>query len=464
MARWNELPWREDVYKAAEDWRDRCFFKDAALFNDKAIWTWENFEALSERTVRAPINSKDRSEKLNFLQKLERQLQPHDKSAPLIQLSAELIWFISLISTAVSVDTKIANISEILDWSSSLKVDYKDCLDNNVLSGIANPGPYFPRNIFKYWVHLITMLIEWKSLTPDQRNIYLHPDSAWDFAHWWDETWTKKYSELRSRSYSPPLLAEDVQEKPQIRHALLFFLYPDCFERVVSWHDKKKITRDHFNYLSDSQYEEFLNEGGLNTQLAVDKAIFNIRIELEREHGTKELDFYVGKLSGTWDKTSNRFLSNKQLKLKHLASNAANNNEKEHIDDTETQSADDMLDELIDPDDLITKAEEGKKRQVTHYVRERSTSLRNAKISQFLSSSIDGHLKCECCDTDASRYPEDIRKRVFEVHHKTPLADIDTKIEMTVDDLALLCANCHRAIHATNPLQSVEEFKNKLGY
>ncbi|WP_438997784.1 HNH endonuclease [Candidatus Puniceispirillum sp.] len=145
-----------------------------------------------------------------------------------------------------------------------------------------------------------------------------------------------------------------------------------------------------------------------------------------------------------------------------MASNATNNNEKEHIDDTETQSADDMIDELIDPNDLITKAEEGKKKLVSHYVRERSSKLRKCKLQKVIKEH--GHLKCECCDTTGDTYLPEIRKRVFEVHHKIPLADIDTKIEMTVDDLALLCANCHRAIHATNPLLSVEEFKNILGY
>ena len=119
-----------------------------------------------------------------------------------------------------------------------------------------------------------------------------------------------------------------------------------------------------------------------------------------------------------------------------------------------------MLDALIDKDKLIAKAPEGKKKLLTHYVKERSASLRNEKIKQFESK-----LYCEACGTDAKqnpKYPEEYCERIFEVHHKIPLADIDIETEMSVDDLALLCANCHQAIHATNPLLSVEEFKNSI--
>jgi len=69
MAKWNDLPWREDVYKAAEQWRDKCFFNDGSIFDYGNIWTRENFLTLKERILDDPDTSDQ-----NFYEKLELQL------------------------------------------------------------------------------------------------------------------------------------------------------------------------------------------------------------------------------------------------------------------------------------------------------------------------------------------------------------------------------------------------------
>jgi 5-methylcytosine-specific restriction protein A len=73
-----------------------------------------------------------------------------------------------------------------------------------------------------------------------------------------------------------------------------------------------------------------------------------------------------------------------------------------------------------------------------------------------------GFLQCECCGTAAEAYPPEYRKSVFEVHHRRPLSEGSTLTG--VDDLALLCANCHRAIHTfpNDQMPSVDEFRQQL--
>ena len=78
---------------------------------------------------------------------------------------------------------------------------------------------------------------------------------------------------------------------------------------------------------------------------------------------------------------------------KQMTSNAPNTNNKNQNNNYETLSADDMIDGLIDPNELIAKAKEGNKKQVTHYVKERIPSFRKAKIKQFLSK--DSTLSCK---------------------------------------------------------------------
>ena len=87
MAKWNDLPWREDVYKAAELWRETCFFNDGSIFDNGNIWTRENILTLKERI----LDDSDTSDQ-NFYEKLELQLYRAPRDSVL--LMAEIMWFI----------------------------------------------------------------------------------------------------------------------------------------------------------------------------------------------------------------------------------------------------------------------------------------------------------------------------------------------------------------------------------
>jgi predicted HNH restriction endonuclease len=49
----------------------------------------------------------------------------------------------------------------------------------------------------------------------------------------------------------------------------------------------------------------------------------------------------------------------------------------------------------------------------------------------------------------AGRYPDAFGDKVFEVHHRAPLSKASAPVRTTLDDLAVLCANCHRTVHST---------------
>ncbi|MCB0274863.1 MAG: HNH endonuclease [Calditrichaeota bacterium] len=99
---------------------------------------------------------------------------------------------------------------------------------------------------------------------------------------------------------------------------------------------------------------------------------------------------------------------------------------------------------------------EGNKKLRLHYVRERKPGL--AKFKKELLLKKDGCLRCEVCGLNSRDLPEEIGLACFEVHHRVPLASLEDKSFTTLEDLAILCANCHRMIHKTEPLMSVEEF------
>lgn len=92
-------------------------------------------------------------------------------------------------------------------------------------------------------------------------------------------------------------------------------------------------------------------------------------------------------------------------------------------------------------------ATEGQRFLQAHYARERSPRLRQDKLHAFRKAH--GTLFCELCGFEASSHaPEPFTDRAFEVHHKSPLASAVGPVRTTLCDLAVLCANCHRAVHA----------------
>ena len=447
MARWNELAWREDVYEVGKQWRERCFFKVTALFSDSVIWTSENFSELYDLTVDKPIYEDvfDGDDEI-FIQKLRLQLIVRTKaSAQTIQLAAELLSFIYLLSTR-GTGLKTPRIRKILTWHKDLdNIKVEKHINSPAFKGIANPGHRFNPDIFKQWVYMVSMLSDWKSLSASERNQFYASDKCWEFADHWDTIWASRSRKMRDAP-NQNLRARDIQSRPQIRHWLMFMLYPDSFERIISLRDKKLICRD-LSYLLDAiVLNEFLAGGGYRSQVAIDRLLQEIRKALEL-HMPEPVDFYVNSaVNALWGENTDIPAPSKMLIQRTL-----------QIKISEDPNAPSYDDVSIDPN--IDPKLEGKPVLRNHYVRERDYTLRQRKLDEV--SKICGNVSCHCCGTDGARYG-DINLRIFEVHHHVPLSRYDGAKITDISKVSVLCANCHRAIHATNPPIPVEELRKRI--
>ncbi|MEV1077136.1 HNH endonuclease [Streptomyces sp. NPDC050211] len=102
-------------------------------------------------------------------------------------------------------------------------------------------------------------------------------------------------------------------------------------------------------------------------------------------------------------------------------------------------------------DDSGATAIEGRLLARWALARERDPKLRKLKIEQV--RRLRGALRCEVCDFDFARTYGDLGEGYIEVHHVTPLC-ISGARETKLDDLACLCANCHRMCHKSRPGES----------
>jgi 5-methylcytosine-specific restriction enzyme A len=110
--------------------------------------------------------------------------------------------------------------------------------------------------------------------------------------------------------------------------------------------------------------------------------------------------------------------------------------------------------DLPDPDLGSLTAEEGGVLYRRHLRRERDPEIRRKKIAEAKRRGIP--IACEVCSFDFGRVYGARGADYIECHHRTPLHV--TGLTVThIDDLALLCSNCHRMIHRTAPWLTVDE-------
>ncbi|MFE2018562.1 HNH endonuclease [Streptomyces sp. NPDC059499] len=83
--------------------------------------------------------------------------------------------------------------------------------------------------------------------------------------------------------------------------------------------------------------------------------------------------------------------------------------------------------------------------------RERDRGLRASKIARAVKL---GHpLQCEVCTFDFGQFYGPLGQGYIEVHHRLPL-HLSGPRETKLDDLAVLCSNCHRMCHRSRPGES----------
>ena len=112
----------------------------------------------------------------------------------------------------------------------------------------------------------------------------------------------------------------------------------------------------------------------------------------------------------------------------------------------------------------VCDAVEGTLRLRQHYARERCRTLIEKKRADFTRWS-DGHFFCEVCRFDfATQYPSRPGEGFIEVHHLSLLSTQDEPGKTTLDDLLLVCANCHRMIHHAKDVNgNLAELREHLG-
>ena len=198
------------ILEAAATWRDRCLLSDGSMFTDKNLWSLEGLLALDRHFVQNPEEGEG-----NFLDKLLHQVSPTDGAVK--QLTAEMMWVILLSPSNILPPRKRETVSTIWNWSNEpLPQGAQRWLTDEVLAGVGSGGPGFNNHRWRELVFLINAVMAFKRLRQMSRSDLVA--DPWKFGEW-----------LQS------IAGAAVR---QLRHMLLFLLFPDTFERSFARGDR----------------------------------------------------------------------------------------------------------------------------------------------------------------------------------------------------------------------------------
>ncbi len=112
------------------------------------------------------------------------------------------------------------------------------------------------------------------------------------------------------------------------------------------------------------------------------------------------------------------------------------------------------------PEEEEEEFAEGRVLTRVHRLRERNRRAVARKKKQVLAET--GRLACEACGFDFQCAYGPLGTGFAECHHIVPVSEAPQRKTVRTADLAILCANCHRMIHRTRPIASLERFRKIL--
>ncbi len=101
---------------------------------------------------------------------------------------------------------------------------------------------------------------------------------------------------------------------------------------------------------------------------------------------------------------------------------------------------------------------EGKLMLKKHLSRERNQMVITKSKQKF--KEIHGHLFCEICGFDFFKVYGELGNGFIEAHHNKPISEMNDNEKTNINDIIMVCSNCHSMIHRKRPWLSKEQLKS----
>jgi len=117
---------------------------------------------------------------------------------------------------------------------------------------------------------------------------------------------------------------------------------------------------------------------------------------------------------------------------------------------------------LVGQEDIIeaTAFPEGTKLYYSHIISERNKELVDSAKRKF--GEKHGSVYCEVCGFNFESKYGNIGKNYIEAHHIFPVSEMKEGHSTRIEDLVMVCSNCHRMLHRKRPWLSAESISGLL--
>jgi len=116
--------------------------------------------------------------------------------------------------------------------------------------------------------------------------------------------------------------------------------------------------------------------------------------------------------------------------------------------------------DFVNNADLTGEFPEGKIVERMHKARERNNQVIFLAKEKFKKEN--GRLFCQVCGFDFEKTYGNIGKDFIEGHHTIAVSEMSTEHKTKVEDIAMLCSNCHKMIHKKRPWLTMSDIKKLL--
>lgn len=254
------------ILAAADRWRNLCLAQGKSLlWPGRDIWAASNLQRFKACFIDRPDTSKDK----DFGTKFKEQLATETEDVT--RLACELLFVYFLFPTSVGASRKKELIQTVASWK-SITIDANEEEFACFNSGIGDPGLVYNTGRPNELTYLARFAMAIAEMTGEKREALLR-----------DHLQVRELFDKLAEAHR-----EDFGRPPQLRHILLYLLFPDDYERIASEGHKGRICEAFGEIIDGTAPDD------------TDDHLKSIRRKLEEFLPGKDLDFYWSPLRQCW--------------------------------------------------------------------------------------------------------------------------------------------------------------------
>lgn len=111
----------------------------------------------------------------------------------------------------------------------------------------------------------------------------------------------------------------------------------------------------------------------------------------------------------------------------------------------------------VENDDEALMFPEGKEKYLLHKLKERNKKLIIVAKEKYKAANPE--MNCQICGFSFVKFYGELGVDFIEAHHLLPISSLTKETPIRIEDLAMVCSNCHRMLHRRRPWLTINDIE-----